>query len=71
MGTFGPIHWLIVLVVFGGCLAAPMAAVVLAMILLRNGPSSPNLVPCPDCRRRVSRLAAACPHCGRPLSPVS
>ncbi|MGO8691166.1 MAG: zinc ribbon domain-containing protein, partial [Thermoguttaceae bacterium] len=25
-------------------------------------------VPCPDCGRRVSRLAKACPNCGRPLS---
>jgi hypothetical protein len=27
----------------------------------------PSLVPCPDCRREVSRLAINCPGCGRPL----
>lgn len=27
----------------------------------------PALVTCPDCGHRVSRLAAACPQCGRPL----
>ena len=26
------------------------------------------LVDCPECERRVSTLAAACPHCGFPLS---
>ncbi len=28
---------------------------------------NPNLVPCPDCGRHVSRRAKACPNCGRPL----
>lgn len=23
-----------------------------------------NSVPCPDCKRRISRSAKACPHCG-------
>ena len=26
-----------------------------------------NLVPCPDCGSEVSRLARACPKCGRPF----
>ena len=30
---------------------------------------SPNLYPCPDCGRQVSRLATTCPQCGRPLQP--
>ena len=32
-------------------------------------PSAPqNLRSCPDCGREVSKRAAACPHCGAPLS---
>ena len=27
-----------------------------------------QLKPCPDCEQLVSRLAHACPSCGRPLS---
>ena len=26
-----------------------------------------GLIPCPDCRREVSRRADKCPGCGRPL----
>jgi predicted amidophosphoribosyltransferase len=29
--------------------------------------ASTNLGPCPDCAALVSRLAEACPSCGRPL----
>jgi predicted amidophosphoribosyltransferase len=29
--------------------------------------STSALVPCPDCANLVSRLAEACPSCGRPL----
>lgn len=29
--------------------------------------ASANLSPCPDCAALVSRLAEACPSCGRPL----
>lgn len=32
------------------------------------GESNPKLTACPDCGRHVSRLAAMCPHCGRPLA---
>jgi len=28
---------------------------------------NPKLTHCPDCGKHVSRLAASCPHCGRPL----
>ena len=27
-----------------------------------------NLIPCPDCGNQVSRLAKACPKCGRPIA---
>lgn len=26
-----------------------------------------NLISCPDCKNEVSRLAASCPKCGRPI----
>ena len=29
---------------------------------------SRNLGPCPDCGHAVSRLAVACPACGRPIA---
>ena len=29
---------------------------------------NPNLLPCPDCGNQVSKLAKACPKCGRPLA---
>ena len=29
--------------------------------------ASGNLIPCPDCGHMLSRLAASCPSCGRPL----
>lgn len=30
--------------------------------------ANPRLTHCPDCGGHVSRLAAACPHCGRPMN---
>jgi ssDNA-binding Zn-finger/Zn-ribbon topoisomerase 1 len=27
-----------------------------------------NLLPCPDCGNQISRLAQACPKCGRPMN---
>lgn len=29
--------------------------------------ASGNLIPCPDCGHMLSRLAASCPSCARPL----
>lgn len=29
--------------------------------------ASTNLISCPDCSNEVSRLAASCPKCGRPI----
>ncbi len=31
--------------------------------------ASTTLAACPDCQQLVSRLAEACPSCGRPLRP--
>ena len=38
--------------------------VLVSRIERAGGPS--NLISCPDCGRQISRLAAACPACGRP-----
>jgi hypothetical protein len=48
-----------------------VAIAVVVFLLTRSNSgaetNNPNLIPCPDCRRMVSRLAPACPGCGRPL----
>jgi hypothetical protein len=33
--------------------------------------SNPNLTPCPDCGRMLSKLAPSCPQCGRPTKPAN
>jgi hypothetical protein len=56
------------------CLGSLVAMVVLVVVLAtsqkgRGGAAAnPNLYPCPDCGRFVSRQAPSCPHCGRPLT---
>ena len=70
MGGVGVFHWLFMLAVTGLWLAIPITIIILLLILVRQHPSGPNLVRCPDCNQPVSRLAANCPHCGRPLTPV-
>jgi len=69
MGGLSAFHWLILLVLGLFCLAIPVAVVLVVVMLARQRPSGPNLVVCPDCHGRVSRLAPTCPHCGRPLAP--
>lgn len=73
MAMFGvsPIELMIVgfvsLLMLGGVVAVVM---ILVNSQSRSStPSNPNLTPCPDCGRFVSRLAISCPQCGRPLSP--
>jgi hypothetical protein len=69
MGTLAPIHWLIIgAVVLTIFLAVLSGVVVLFVKLAHQRPIGPNLFPCPDCKRWVSRLAIQCPHCGRPLT---
>ena len=33
-----------------------------------TGEQQPKLIDCPDCGARISRLATACPKCGRPIT---
>ena len=68
----GPLELLLI----GLACVVPVVAVVAIVIVLaaskKSGPSSadnPNLYPCPDCGRMVSRQAPACPQCGKPLVP--
>ena len=75
MGLFalfmpGPLELIIVGLM---CLGA-LGGIVLLVVLLsaKKSPGAtpnPNLYPCPDCGRHVSRLATTCPQCGRPLAP--
>jgi len=44
---------------------------VVIVLTTKKASENPNLAPCPDCGRQISRLAETCPHCGRPLSPKS
>jgi predicted amidophosphoribosyltransferase len=48
---------------------ALVGAVVLVGRLIRLAQTlrQPDLVPCPACRKRVSRRATSCPACGDPL----
>jgi predicted RNA-binding Zn-ribbon protein involved in translation (DUF1610 family) len=56
---------LVGLVVVSGVIAV---VVVLTTSKRQSGTANPNLFPCPDCGRQVSRLAKSCPNCGRPLA---
>jgi hypothetical protein len=66
------IGWIELLIVLGilGLLAGVVVVVVLVLATSKHpgGSANPNLFPCPDCGRYVSRLAASCPNCGRPLA---
>lgn len=44
-----------------------VVVVVLTTSKRKGGSANPNLFPCPDCGRHVSRLAK-CPNCGRPFA---
>jgi hypothetical protein len=69
MGAFSLFHWLILCVILLG----PIVVAVTVIILVTRSAKSaspmrgPNLTSCPDCGQAVSRLAKACPHCGRPV----
>jgi hypothetical protein len=47
-----------------------VALVVIAIVFIiraQQASNNSNLMPCPDCRRMLSRQAQSCPQCGRPL----
>lgn len=72
MGGFAVIHWLILLGIAGLVFGVPLVIVLLLVSTNRrnsgmHGFDNPNLTPCPDCGKYISRLAVACPNCGRPL----
>lgn len=74
MGAFSLLHILILLVIAGLFIGVPVLIVLLCVSSNRKkegtgerDANNPNLTPCPDCRKYVSRLAANCPNCGRPL----
>ena len=62
------------LIVVGLFCSGGFAGIVVLIVVLatRSKPSMNSpLRPCPDCDNGVSKLANACPRCGRPLQPVS
>ena len=70
MMGIGPMELLIVLGVLGLLVVGVVIVVVVVITTSkqRSTPANPNLFPCPDCGRHVSRLAKSCPNCGRPLA---
>jgi predicted amidophosphoribosyltransferase len=70
MMGIGLLELLIVLGVLGLLVCGVVAVVVVVVTTSkrRSSPANPNLLPCPDCGRHVSRLAKSCPNCGRPLA---
>jgi predicted RNA-binding Zn-ribbon protein involved in translation (DUF1610 family) len=64
----GPILILLVLVVLALLVVGVVIAVVVATTKRQSTLANPNLFPCPDCGRQVSRLAKSCPNCGRPFA---
>jgi hypothetical protein len=67
--SVGPLELLIVLGLLGLLAVGVVIAVVVILAASKKGGSAnPNLFPCPDCGRQVSRLAKSCPNCGRPLA---
>ena len=75
IGMPGPLELLILGVPCLGVIVVVVVVVMYAMTQSKktgeNSSQNPNLVPCSDCGRLVSRLAANCPQCGRPLTPQS
>jgi hypothetical protein len=65
----GPMELVILGVLVCGGVGVATVVLIAALSGRNRGQSNPNLVPCPDCGRMVSRHATACPQCGRPLPP--
>jgi hypothetical protein len=66
MGTFGIVHWLIIAAILMVMIGGPLAVLLIVYLVFRPK-AGENLSPCPDCGRMVSRQAATCPKCGKPL----
>jgi hypothetical protein len=72
MAMFGinPFEFLIV----GGVALLMVGGPVVLIIYFARKQSpapNPNLTPCPDCGRLLSRQAITCPQCGRPMQAPS
>jgi hypothetical protein len=67
MFGIGVVELLIIGLVGTGAIVSLVLVVVFAAKRSSNPGVNPNLVPCADCGRLVSRQAVSCPQCGRPL----
>ena len=68
MFGLSPLELMIVGLVCPGLLGAGVIVAVLFAVRRNPAPSNPNLLPCPDCGRLLSRQAITCPQCGRPMN---
>jgi hypothetical protein len=68
MGGFSLFH-LLVLAAIALIVFAPIAVAVFFVVkaVRATPPNRPNLYPCANCGRMVSRLAPTCPQCGSSL----
>ena len=70
MFALNPIE--LVIVAFAALFMLAGAVVLVVLILTstrkRSSAPNPNLLPCLDCGRFVSRIATSCPQCGRPMN---
>ena len=62
----GPLEVIIILLIGLACAAIPVIAIFATLVYCKQKHNS-NLIPCPDCGRRLSPLAKMCPNCGRPV----
>lgn len=66
----GWVELLVILLILGALVSGVVVVVILSTSKRRSISANPDLLPCPDCGRYVSRLAITCPNCGRPLGPA-
>ncbi len=65
----GPLELLIILLILGLAVLAPLIALVVILAARKSGASRPAPAPCPNCGGWVVQQANFCHHCGAPLSP--
>ena len=67
----GPIELVIIAAIVLVVVVIPAVIILVLLFGSKTGPfggrNNPNLRPCPDCRKYVSRQATHCPNCGCPL----
>ena len=72
MFGIGTMEIVVILVVLALLLVPAVVALVVIVFATKKNSNQPHpdLFPCPSCGRLISRLATACPQCGRPFAPA-